>query len=361
MVGYFSSLFGKPIDAITEQDLVDYFATPQQESNAIEYKSYDKRDTAKEAEKIGKIVRSVAAMLNSGGGIIIWGAPQPVKDVATGEHIVTGNLAPVDFSIGKDRFMGIVFSNISPSPKGIRFEPVAMTGDNFVYLVEVQPSDYPPHQYDGRYYARFDSLSKPAPHHFVEALIKQVRPAAVQGFLEISSSLEGRNFVVASAVMTLFNSSRHNPATNLSYEIRVIKGELFIEDDTSKVDIGEQKAVLKAESPRTLLNNLPVYRKFLVYAPVRYSRFENECTIDMIFWADNVPLCISRYRVTHCVRNEVNNLLKVEPVFVNKPAFEIASEDGISEQAMDQMLRDKAINAFSKEYYRSPLGKKLLE
>jgi hypothetical protein len=127
------------------------------------------------------------------------------------------------------------------------------------------------------------------------------------------------------------------------------------------VDLGEQKKILKADSLRTLLNNLPVYRKFLVYAPVRYSRFENECVIDLIFWADNVPLCISRYKITHSVPNEVNNLLKVASVFVNKPAFEIAAEDGISEQAMIKMLRDKAIDAFGKDYYRTPLGKKLLE
>ncbi|MGF6924644.1 hypothetical protein QFZ48_000144 [Chitinophaga sp. W2I13] len=361
MIDMFSSLFGMPIDAITEEDLIEYFKTDRQESNTIEYKSYDKRDNAKEPEKIGKIIRSVAAMLNSGGGIVIWGAPQPTKDPTTGEHIVKGNLAPVEFSIGKDRFMGLIFSNVSPAPHGIRFEAVQLKGNKFVYLIEVQRSEYPPHQYDGRYYARFDSLSKPAPHHFVEALIKQVKQPAIQGYVEFGGSRQGGSHVVIPGMMYLFNLDRHIPAANLFYEIRVAGAGLFLEDNMEIADLTNPRASLKIDDPRRLLNNMPVYRKFLIYAPLIYRRHIQNFTVDLTFWADNVPLTITRYKISHTVQNEVHNQLNAENAFENRPAYEITLEDGKSEQEIIRSLSSQGIKAFEWDFTRTPLGKRLLD
>lgn len=362
MADLFLNVFSKHIDEITEADLISYFSYPQQESDTIEFKSYNKLDTAKESEKIGKIVRSVAAMLNSGGGLIIWGAPTPTKLTGTQEHIVQGNLAPVDFEIGKDRFMSILYSNISPSPKGIRFEPLKLASGGFIYLVEVQPSDYPPHQYDGRYYTRFDSLSKPAPHHYVEALMKQTRQPLVQGFLEFGPSEGGTGkHVLMPAMLSIFNLNRNIPAMNLSYEVVVHGTTVMLEDDLNNGDVNNGQKKISISQPITLINNRPIVKKFLIYAPTNFGHgFHSECTIDLIFWADNVPLYYTSHKVSNTlIASNVTNVLSTTLVYENKPSFEIAAEDGEPEQKSNRDFRAYGINTFEKIYRNTAFAQKL--
>ena len=72
----------KPIDQITEQDLVDYFQQERDETLFLEFKSYldkseDKRPpSVKAAEKERGVIKAVSAFLNSSGGLVIWGAPE---------------------------------------------------------------------------------------------------------------------------------------------------------------------------------------------------------------------------------------------------------------------------------------------
>ncbi len=105
---------------------------------------------------------------------------------------------------------------------------------------------------------------------------------------------------------------------------------------------------------------MPIYRKFVVYAPVKFGRYSGEFTIDLTIWADNVPLTITRYKISHRVENEQYNWLKAELVFENRPAYEITLEDGQSEQDIIRAQCKKCIEAFGSDYTSTPLGKKLL-
>lgn len=69
--------FGKPVDDLTYSDLTTHFAQPQEESDRIEYKSF--RESGDFKKKEATILKTICAFLNSGGGILVWGAPRREK------------------------------------------------------------------------------------------------------------------------------------------------------------------------------------------------------------------------------------------------------------------------------------------
>lgn len=175
--------FGKTIDQITEEDLVDYFSVERDESLTLEFKSY----YAKEKLNLDGVLRTVTAFLNSEGGLLIFGAPPEVA-IREKYRVVKGNPTPIPTGVTtKDSLVRSISDNISYMPIGYRIESVLMREGDFVYLVEVQESENKPYQYDKRYFIRLDGQSRPAPHYLVEALFKQVKAPELKGFMRVTS------------------------------------------------------------------------------------------------------------------------------------------------------------------------------
>src|SRR3954466_7102658 len=131
-------------------------------------------------------------MLNSEGGLIIWGAPRGIPVSGKKEKIYKGELSPLDALIEKDAFVSKVTNLITPSAKGIIFQRLEK-GDKYVYLIEVQQSQYSPHQYHNTYYMRIDGQTRPAPHHYIEALFQKISYPNLEGKLildAVSSQLD---------------------------------------------------------------------------------------------------------------------------------------------------------------------------
>ncbi|MBD2757152.1 AlbA family DNA-binding domain-containing protein [Spirosoma validum] len=175
-------LFNQPIDKITQQDLERYFQEERDETLFLEFKSFtDKTEdtrsrSKKEADRIKGVLKTIDAFLNSSGGLLIWGAPEPV-DVERGERKVKmcrGPLAPVPTFYDRDSFINQLASQISPLPQEVRIQSVPVSG-GYVYLFEVPESQNKPHQFDGRYYVRMDTRTDVAPHYLVYALCRQVK------------------------------------------------------------------------------------------------------------------------------------------------------------------------------------------
>ena len=107
--------------------------------------------------------------MNSEGGLIIWGSPIGEYSDGSKEKVFEGALSPLDISLTKDSFINKVTDQITPSPRGIKFYKYSNNGKH-VYLIEVEKSNFSPHQFEHNYFMRIDGQTKIAPHHYVEAL-----------------------------------------------------------------------------------------------------------------------------------------------------------------------------------------------
>ena len=58
----------------------------------------------------------------------------------------------------------------------------------YVYVFEVQVSNYRPHQYKHIYYARLDGQTRPAPHYLVEALMRRITYPNIEAYLKVTDS-----------------------------------------------------------------------------------------------------------------------------------------------------------------------------
>jgi hypothetical protein len=179
MVNYCNKYFGKDLDALIYQDIVDYFSIEREESNKIEFKSFHP-GVESFKKKINGVIRGICAFLNSDGGILIWGAPKEVKEGnKTSFH---GDLCLVDEYLAKDSLISKVSDSITPLPIDVNVKPIEYKG-KYVYVFEIQKSDYSPHQFNHHYYVRLDGQTKPAPHYLVEALFKKISYPNMEGYI----------------------------------------------------------------------------------------------------------------------------------------------------------------------------------
>jgi hypothetical protein len=262
-------ILGIAIDDVGYQDLEHYFQQERDETLFLEFKSYTNRpnDTrgrdAKASEKIRGVIKAISALLNSNGGLVIWGAPEP-KEISRGEKKVKmcqGSLTPVPDFNDRDAFISKIVSQISPLPQGIRMQPIQVQG-GYVYLFEVPESQYKPHQYDGRYYVRNDTRTDAAPHHWVYALCRQVR------YPELALSLKG---------ISNYNSVSHD----------YISIEVTAEIENITEFVNDHEAYLKVYTPNGGIGRTSLDKKATT---VLFDNVAKILTyglpIEFIFWVD---------------------------------------------------------------------------
>ncbi|WP_159025487.1 ATP-binding protein, partial [Aquimarina sp. Aq78] len=143
MDNYSHHYFGKDLDALTHQDILDFFNTEKEESDKIEFKTY--HPTYGNFNKnLEGVIRGICAFLNSNGGILIWGAPmgQSIDD----RLVFQGALSLVNQLIEKDTLISKISDSITPLPVNINVQ-IIENGRNYLYVFEVQKSNYSPHQF----------------------------------------------------------------------------------------------------------------------------------------------------------------------------------------------------------------------
>lgn len=227
-MSYLKLYFGKEFNELTYEDIENYFKEDRDESNKIEYKSYadefGKTDAHK--EKINGILRTISGLLNSEGGLILWGAPKGKQDETEPKRkIFMGELSPVPMFIEKDSFINKVTDSITPSPHGIQFYPFKKD-DSYVYIIEVEKSSYSPHQFKNGYFMRLDGQTVPAPHHYIEALFKKITYPRLEGYIKlkrVTNEQQNSRFVLTFE-MYIFNQSKLQNEENVVCRIIIDKG-----------------------------------------------------------------------------------------------------------------------------------------
>lgn len=182
----FSQLyFGKDLNQILLKDIETFFNIEKEESDKIEFKSFHSK--AKESDSLYGIQKTIAGFLNSEGGLLIWGAPvgKPHNNNPK-KKVFKGDLTPVATEYDKDSIISKIVSSFTPLPIGILFHTIK-GNSGFIYLFEISKSAYSPHQFDNRYFMRLDGQTIPAPHHYVEALMKRISFPKLKGFIRVES------------------------------------------------------------------------------------------------------------------------------------------------------------------------------
>ena len=124
LVGFSKLYFNKNLEDLVYEDLTTYFIDERIESDKLEFKSYNQKGNS--SEKFNGICKSIAAFLNSGGGLLIWGAPSgakrqvKVKQQVKIVKIFIGQLEPIDHILEKDQLINKITDRITPLPSGIR-------------------------------------------------------------------------------------------------------------------------------------------------------------------------------------------------------------------------------------------------
>ena len=199
-------LFNKSIHQLQLDDIISFFKNAKTETDKIEFKSYldfvnsNTTKSTRDKEKLNDIFKSICAFLNSDGGILIWGAPQGKNVGDLKEKVYSGELTPVEYKIEKDQFINRIASEINPTPHRVLFHQIVINQESFCYIFEVSKSEFAPHQNKGTYYIRLDGSTRPAPHYYVEALIKKVSFPKVEAYMNFGEMITGRDYAMLPSI-----------------------------------------------------------------------------------------------------------------------------------------------------------------
>jgi hypothetical protein len=219
-----SAHFGKPLNFLTIDDVKSYFIDERIETDQIEFKSI--HTTGNINEKFSGIQKSVCAFLNSSGGLLIWGSPEGQKVEGKKEKIFKGELTFFHQILEKDFVISKISDSIIPLPNSIRTN-ILYDGNKSIVILEIDASEYSPHQNSSTYFMRIDGQTKPAPHHYIEALFKKITYPNIEAFLKVTKIevFQGNKYKV-DFNMFFFNWTPLQNEERLSF--RVVTEGIFV-------------------------------------------------------------------------------------------------------------------------------------
>lgn len=225
MINFSHSTFGKNLGDLTYDDIANYFIAEHPESNNIEFKAFSLEYGNFNRDFKG-VIRAICGLLNSDGGIVIWGAPIGIENEVTHEKIFQGDLSPVPEYKEKDVIINKVSDSISPLPVGINVKILRQADNENLYVFEVQESPYKPHQFENIYLVRLDGQTKPAPHYFIEALFRRISYPNIEGYIKFNSAdlHQPSALYYIDFTTLLFNFSRLQNEEEVMYRLTTTAG-----------------------------------------------------------------------------------------------------------------------------------------
>ncbi|MCF0043664.1 ATP-binding protein [Dyadobacter fanqingshengii] len=305
-MSYSSAFFGKEPNKLVYDDIANYFQTPQPESDKIEFKAYVSLGKNSPTEREDGIIRTLCAMLNSSGGIIIWGAPSQSESGAGDKFF--GDLTPLPESIGKDRFQNRISDLITPTPH--RIQMIELQGPTgYVYLFDVEQSPYSPHQYRNTYFMRIDGQTRAAPHHYIEALFRRVTYPNLEGYLKFDTRQPyGDSDPMLEITIMIFNLSKLQNEYDLGFRLIADPGMFPDREVSSATELILNGGGLRCSLAREILYyNEPFVRTVFLHLPYSQMRGSgNAIRFQLYFAGKQSPLKVSSYRLSTDIIN--NNI-----------------------------------------------------
>jgi len=217
-------VLGKRIEDLKYADLERYFEQERSESDVLEFKSYVVvgRDKG-EREHLEEVYNTICAMLNSEGGLIVWGAPKGERPNGATEKVFKGELTDVKCNREDDQLNSSILNSLSPMPHGVKHKKL-IKGKALAYVFQIPKSPYSPHQLRGKYWARFGASTHVAPHYLVEALMRKMSYPDIRvsaALIDSGDSFSGRRLRID---LTLTNESPLQVDENVVVVLDVTNG-----------------------------------------------------------------------------------------------------------------------------------------
>lgn len=325
MNNYSYNYFGKDLNELTYSDIVDYFLTEREESDKIEFKAYHKQ-YGNFNKNFEGVVRGICAFLNSNGGILIWGAPlvNKINDV----NIFQGELSPVVDLMEKDSLISKISDSITPLPVNVNIK--IMENDNlYLYVFEIQQSDYSPHQFKNTYWARLDGQTKPAPHYLIDALFKKIRYPNIEGYINLDrfgNYGSGKVFLEISII--IINFSEFQNEYDVSYRLLCPQAQFAgaeKQSESKHYDMQGHQFINK-DFIKTLHFGAPdsTTQRLIFNLEELADNFNSEMDLVLIFGGKKSPLKFSEYKLDFSIgrisgfapvelfKSKVENILAVD-------------------------------------------------
>jgi hypothetical protein len=285
-MSYSQTIFNKDLYQLTYNDIVDFFNTEKDETLYLEFKSYPAAGNHNDKENA--VLKAICALLNSEGGIVIWGAPVETRD-AQGNTSAIGALTPFTTVLDRDRFINKVTGALTPLPIGIRVQKLNNSNNDSIFVIEVEKSDFKPHQFKDKYYIRLDGQTRIAPHYLIEAMMKGVNFPLIRGHIRLKRVETSGNNILLHLRKIVYNSSPYLNELNLSYKIIAGPGTMLIDGNSFNGFYDDSVGIVS--------NGRPFMGDFILSIPsTELTRHNNEVQVALNFVGEKSPSKTSVYK-----------------------------------------------------------------
>ncbi|MEM6895387.1 MAG: ATP-binding protein [Bacteroidota bacterium] len=281
-------IFNKDLYDLAYDDIVQFFNVEKEENLNLEFKSYPSQGN--HSDKENAVFKAICGLLNSEGGIVIWGAPIETRD-SDGNTRAQGDLTPFQTTLDRDRLINKISSVIIPLPTGIRVQKLNAPNNNSIFIVEVPKSSQKPHQFKNHYYVRLDGQTKIAPHYLIEAMMKSVDFPIIRGHLRLKSiEIVGQHYRV-NFRSVIYNTSKLTNDLNLKLKIIAGPGIMHIN--------GGKFSGFYDSSVDILSHGRPISEDFsLIISRTVLAQHRNQIQIALNFVGEKSPSKVSNYKYT---------------------------------------------------------------
>lgn len=338
-------ILGKPLRDLTYQDIVAFFQTPREENDLLEFKSFNPNGDLQ--PKLKQIYKSVCAFSNSAGGLLIWGAPEGVKHPGKSEKTFRGALTPIDPSLEKDNVVSRISSNLVPFANSFNVQLLEDSSGNKICIVEIETSNYAPHQFENIYHMRIDGQSVPAPHHYIEALFKRISYPNIEGYLKFGqitsaeipqNNVTNRTIYRMNVTVMIWNFSSLQNEENLYFTLHsdvALVEDYRIKSVQQKIYPPNGKGISIPDAISVLSLGMPyVFSETFNIDPHKANEKRNIITFTLLFGGKKSPSKISKYKIdtTRFPQNPDTNRLITEKI-ENQLNYEVMEVSGITKEA----------------------------
>lgn len=337
MINFSLTLLGKNPSDLVYQDIVKYFETERTESDYIEFKSFPSKNNSFD-DSLKGVIKAICALLNSNGGIVIWGAPVGVKDSQTHKKKFQGPLTPLSEHKEKDWVVNKVSDNLIPLPIGIRIQVLQNSPTENLYIFEIQESPYKPHQFENVYYVRLDAQTKPAPHYLVEALFRRISYPNIKGYLKFNKASIVKNplqyiekfYYQIDLEIILFNFSELQNEENIIYRLTTFPGKFISKTGTSDPGFYTGKEEL-LHFGTNMVNN-----QTILFTEEEMSKNDYKVTILFTHGGRKSPAKVSEYHLNFNkidIKNPYNTTLLIDSMSENQLFSEVKERLGTTRES----------------------------
>jgi len=342
MINYIKTYFKKErLEDLVIADIMDFFSIERTESDTIEFKSFVQAEGVihplEKEKRESAILRTICGLLNSAGGILIWGSPKGELLEDGSEKVFVGPLNMVKIDYEKDSFINKVSDSIKPTPSGVSIHKIESESE-FVYVFNVQNSPYSPHQLKDVYFMRLDGQTRAAPHHYIEALFRKISYPKLSCYIYPVAFIEHDISIEFKFSILINNSSKLQNEHEISYRILTLNGKFQGWNDPLRnigVDFSNDGHELRCSNAKETLHfGEPYNEEFSLDIPKIKLSKNNKIELRLFVGGKSSPMLVSEYVIEappfqHFLTENLNDLVTVKRE--NKYLYEIQEEIGLTD------------------------------